>query len=147
LLNPEQSPLTLQPGSLPSDQIAPRCAPKRGVRSTRASPLRILKRSQLQPRDINPVSVINEIHRVLKTGGDAWIYDPAKVVSHIDKEKWRASLSRKERFFLWLFTTLKLLGPIKTLSRQQAAAVIQATNFTNCRIDREKDEIKIRLWK
>ncbi|MFC1858089.1 class I SAM-dependent methyltransferase [Thermodesulfobacteriota bacterium] len=46
-----------------------------------------------------PVRVLKEIHRVLKTQGEAWIFDPAKIASQIDSKKWRASLTSRERFF------------------------------------------------
>ena len=48
-----------------------------------------------------PVSVFREIYRVLKEGGQAWIYDPAKIALYVDRKKWRASLTNRERFFLW----------------------------------------------
>ncbi|MHC4105332.1 MAG: class I SAM-dependent methyltransferase, partial [Planctomycetota bacterium] len=47
----------------------------------------------------DPVKVFREIYRVLKKGGQAWIYDPAKVAFYINRKKWRASLTHRERFF------------------------------------------------
>lgn len=95
----------------------------------------------------DPVKVFKEIYRVLKKGGEAWIYDPAKIASYIDRKKWNASLTRRERFFLWVFTALNLLRPIKTFNREQVVEMIQATDFEILSIEEEKDEIKIRLRK
>jgi SAM-dependent methyltransferase len=66
----------------------------------------------------NPVGVFREIHRVLKNGGQAWVYDPANLGSHHLRKEWKASLALHEKFFLWLFTSLKIHQPAKTLSHQ-----------------------------
>jgi ubiquinone/menaquinone biosynthesis C-methylase UbiE len=94
-----------------------------------------------------PVRVFKEIHRVLKKGGQAWIYDPAKVALYIDRNQWKASLSHWDRLFLWLFRTLKLLRPIKTYTREQALEMLQATDFEIISIAAHKAEIKIKLRK
>ncbi|UCH20637.1 MAG: class I SAM-dependent methyltransferase [Deltaproteobacteria bacterium] len=95
----------------------------------------------------DPIRVLREIYRVLKAGGEAWIYDPAKVASHIDIRKWKASLTFRERFFLWWFTLIRLHKPIETYSRAQVSAMIEATDFTDYYIEDEEDEIKIKLRK
>jgi ubiquinone/menaquinone biosynthesis C-methylase UbiE len=95
----------------------------------------------------DPVKVFKEIYRVLKKGGQAWIYDPAKVAFYIDRKKWRASLTNRERFFLWMFTSLKLLKPIKTYRRDQIVEMIRPIDFVIISIEEEKDEIKIKLRK
>ena len=94
-----------------------------------------------------PVRVFREIHRVLKSGGQAWIYDPAQVARYIDGKKWKASLTYQDRFFLWLFTALKLLRPMKTYNRAQVTEMIRVTDFEILSIEEHKDEIKIRLKK
>jgi ubiquinone/menaquinone biosynthesis C-methylase UbiE len=95
----------------------------------------------------DPIKVFKEIYRVLKNGGEAWIYDPAKVASYIDRKKWKASLTRRERFFIRLFTVLKLLKPIKTYNREQVSEMIQATDFEIIAIEEDRDEIKVKLRK
>jgi hypothetical protein len=84
---------------------------------------------------------------VLKAGREAWIFDPAKVASRVDREKWKASLTMRERFFLWLFKIFGLHKPIKTYTRKQAIALIKQTDFKNFWIDEKDKEIKIKLKK
>ena len=95
----------------------------------------------------NPVNVLQEIYRVLKAGREAWVFDPAKVASHVDRKKWRASLNLRERFFLRLFQLFGLHKPIKTYTRDQAIALIEKTNFEHYRIDARNNEIRIKLKK
>jgi len=94
-----------------------------------------------------PVKVLKEIYRVLKKGREAWIYDPAKVVSQVDRQKWQASLTLRERFFLWLFGLFGLHKPIETYTREQATDLIKQTDFKNYWIDEQDKEIKIKLKK
>ena len=84
---------------------------------------------------------------MLKAGREAWVFDPAKVASHVDRKKWRASLNLRERFFLRLFQLFGLHKPIKTYTRDQAIALIEKTNFEHYRIDARNNEIRIKLKK
>ena len=95
----------------------------------------------------DPVKVFREIYRVLKRGGQAWIFDPARIAFYIDRKKWKASLDKRERFYLWLFTSLRLLRPIKTYRREQIVDMIRGLNFKIISIEEEKDEIRIKLRK
>jgi len=93
-----------------------------------------------------PVEVLREIYRVLKMGGEAWIYDPAKIASSIDVKKWKDLLSSRDRFFLRLFTRFKLFSPsIKPFNRDQVITMIEATDFKEYRIDKNGDEMHIKL--
>ncbi len=94
-----------------------------------------------------PVTVLQEIYRVLKADREAWIFDPARVTSAVDRKKWKASLNLRERFFLWLFQLSGLHKPIKTYSRQQAIALIGKTDFANYWIEAHDKEIRIKLKK
>jgi ubiquinone/menaquinone biosynthesis C-methylase UbiE len=94
-----------------------------------------------------PVKVLQEIYRVLKAGREAWVFDPAKVISQVDRKRWKASLNPRERFFLWLFKLFGLHKPIKTYPREQAIALIEQTDFKHYRIDAVENEIRIKLQK
>jgi ubiquinone/menaquinone biosynthesis C-methylase UbiE len=95
----------------------------------------------------DPVAVLREIHRVLKAGREAWIFDPAKVASAVDLQRWKESLNFRERFFLWLFQLFGLHKPIKAYTREQAIALIGKTDFKNYQIDARENEIRIKLKK
>jgi ubiquinone/menaquinone biosynthesis C-methylase UbiE len=95
----------------------------------------------------HPVAVLIEIYRVLKKGGEAWIYDPANVTTYIDKRKWKASLNLRERSFLWFFKLLGLLKPITAYTREQVTPMIEATAFESFEIDERQNEIRIKLRK
>ena len=92
-----------------------------------------------------PVRILKEIHRVLKPGADAWIYDPANVVQYIDKAKWKASLDLHERFFLWVFGLLGLHKPIAVYRKSDVIPMIQAAGFEKYSIDETDKEIRIKL--
>jgi ubiquinone/menaquinone biosynthesis C-methylase UbiE len=95
----------------------------------------------------NPVAVLNEIHRVLKKGGETWIYDPANIAACIDARKWKASLNTRERVFLWFFRLIGLHKPITTYTREQVVPMIEATDFKSIEIDERQIEIRIKLRK
>lgn len=95
----------------------------------------------------DPVKVIQEIYRVLKTGGQAWIFDPARVSGAVDSNRWKASLNLRERFFLKLFQWSGLHKPIKTYSREEATALIEQTDFKDYHIEAGDNEIRIKLKK
>ncbi|MBW1829653.1 MAG: class I SAM-dependent methyltransferase [Deltaproteobacteria bacterium] len=94
----------------------------------------------------DPVKVFQEIYRVLKKGREAWIYDPAQIASQIDVKEWKNMLTFSDRFYLRLFTVLKLSSPsIKPYKRSQVVDMIEATDFKEYWIEKNKGEMKIRL--
>jgi ubiquinone/menaquinone biosynthesis C-methylase UbiE len=94
-----------------------------------------------------PTKVLQEIYRVLKPGREAWVFDPARVTSAVNREKWKASLNLRERFFFRLFQLAGLHKPIKVHTREQAQALIEKTDFKHYRIETQDDEIRIKLKK
>ena len=94
-----------------------------------------------------PVNVLTEIHRVLKPGADAWIYDPANVIQYIDKSKWRVSLNLRERFFLWFFGILGLHKPIAVYRKEDVIPMIAAAGFKRYSVDERDREIRIKMTK
>jgi ubiquinone/menaquinone biosynthesis C-methylase UbiE len=95
----------------------------------------------------DPVKVLRECYRVLKSGGGVWIYDPARVSSQIDKKKWKASLTFRERFLYRLFILFSPFNPPHRYNREQAIQMIATTNFKEYQIEEGEDEIKIKLRK
>jgi ubiquinone/menaquinone biosynthesis C-methylase UbiE len=95
----------------------------------------------------DPVRVLKEIYRVLKNGGQAWIFDPAKVASDADLLKWKASLTSREKFFLCLFKMLGLHKPVVTYHRNQVIPMLEAAGFSEYRIEKKDKEIRIKLKK
>lgn len=95
----------------------------------------------------DPVKVLRECYRVLKPGGEAWIYDPARVSSQLDKEKWKASLSVLERLSYLLFKLYLRINPPSTYGREQVEEMIAATKFKEYEIEEEDQEIKVKLRK
>ena len=95
----------------------------------------------------NPVGVFREIYRVLKKGGQAWVFDPANIFSYHGKKEWKASLAFHEKFFLWLFTSLGIHQPAKPLSFQRIRSIIEATDFKDYQIENLKKEVRRKMKK
>ena len=95
----------------------------------------------------DPVQVLKESYRVLKPGGEAWIYDPARVTSQVDMKTWRASLTLSEKLMKAIFALFARLNPPHPYDKRQAAAVIADTPFQKYDIQEGRGEIKIRLKK
>jgi ubiquinone/menaquinone biosynthesis C-methylase UbiE len=95
----------------------------------------------------DPVKVIQEMYRVLKAGGQAWIFDPAKIGSGVDRKTWKASLNLRERFFYKLFQLAGLHKSARTYSREKAVAFVSKTDFKDYRIDAYDNEIRLKLKK
>jgi ubiquinone/menaquinone biosynthesis C-methylase UbiE len=95
----------------------------------------------------NPVQVLKESYRVLKPGGEAWIYDPAKVTSQVDMKSWKASLTLTEELMNVVFALFARLNPPRPYNKAQAAAMIAASPFKEYELEEDKEEIKIKLKK
>ena len=95
----------------------------------------------------NPTAVLSEMRRVLKAEGQAWIYDPARIIRYIDKNKWKASLNMRERFFLRVFGMLGLHKPISVYRRDQVIPMIEDAGFSSYAIEEGDGEIRMKLKK
>jgi ubiquinone/menaquinone biosynthesis C-methylase UbiE len=95
----------------------------------------------------NPIKVIKEVKRILKPGAEAWIYDPANVIQYIDRQKWKASLNLRERFFLWIFGLVGLHKPIAVYRKSDVVPMIESAGFLKYEIHEEAREIRIKLTK
>lgn len=95
----------------------------------------------------NPVKVLQEMHRVLKPGAEAWVFDPARVSSAADPERWKASLNFRERLFFKILRLLKIHKPARTFSREEVIAFIEKTDFMDYRIETPGNEIRLKLRK
>jgi ubiquinone/menaquinone biosynthesis C-methylase UbiE len=95
----------------------------------------------------DPVRIFRECHRLVKPGGEVWIFDPARVSSQVDREKWRASLSWKERIACQIFKLFSKVNPGRTYRRQEVEAMLQGIPFARCRVKESKREIEIRCTK
>ena len=95
----------------------------------------------------DPLTVLKECNRVLKPGGKAWIYDPARVTSQIDLSKWKASFTFTERLLYVLFLLFAKINPGRIYGRGEAATLIEGAGFLEYQIQKEDDEIRIKLTK
>jgi ubiquinone/menaquinone biosynthesis C-methylase UbiE len=95
----------------------------------------------------DPARVLRECWRVLKPGQEAWIYDPARVSSQIDKEKWKTSFSLFERFMYIALLVYVRLDPPKTVTKSDALQIISSTPFKDFRIVEKGGELELRLRK
>ncbi len=95
----------------------------------------------------NPVKVLEEMYRVLKPGGEAWIYDPARISSQISRKEWRASLSLGERLTFKLFLLFARINPPREYHRNQVLEMVSKTDFRRYEIAEQGGEIRLKLVK
>ncbi len=95
----------------------------------------------------NPVKVLEEIYRVLKPGGEALIYDPARISSQISRKEWGASLSLGERLTFKLFLLFARINPPREYHRKQVMEMVGQTDFRRYEIAEQGGEIRLKLIK
>lgn len=129
-----------------SDRLGFEIGNAAGLRFQNASFDMIISTGMLHSLKV-PEKVLQEIHRLLKTGGKAWIFDPAAISSLINRKKWAESLTSRDRFFLWFFKAAGLHTPIRPYTRNEVIPIIEATHFKKYAIEESPGEIKILLEK
>jgi ubiquinone/menaquinone biosynthesis C-methylase UbiE len=95
----------------------------------------------------SPLKVLRECYRVLKLGGEAWVYDPAQVSSRIDVKAWKASLTPLEKFLYGVFMLYSRFSPGHTYTGREVAAMIRETDFRSYSIEEWGKELRIKLRK
>jgi len=95
----------------------------------------------------DPVKMLEECRRVLKPGGQVWIYDPARVSSQIDKKRWKQSFTFLERCTYPLLALYARLAPPRLYTKERIASMIQSASFMEYDIEEEAEELRIRIRK
>lgn len=94
-----------------------------------------------------PMKVLRECYRVLKRGGEAWIYDPAQISNTIDKHAWKASFTVYEKVMYRFYKLYTLINTSRTYDREQIDAMLAKTAFTDYQVEEEGKEIRVKLRK
>jgi len=95
----------------------------------------------------SPVKVLTECRRVLKPGGEVWIYDPAGVSSRIDRKRWKSSFSPMEKVAYPLLGLYSRLNPPHVYTGEQLVSIIEAASFKDYEMEKDGGEWRIRLKK
>jgi hypothetical protein len=90
---------------------------------------------------------MRECYRVLRSGGEAWIYDPARIHSGIEISSWKSLLTLRERLLYKLFTLYQRFDPPHYYHHREFVQIIAATDFSVRWIEEKDGEIRVKLRK
>jgi ubiquinone/menaquinone biosynthesis C-methylase UbiE len=85
----------------------------------------------------NPVAFMDECHRVLKQGREAWIFDPARIRSSDDP---LVRKERKKRTKLLLYLGMALIGQIfkpRPYAQEEVLEILERTRFSDYTVSGE----------
>jgi ubiquinone/menaquinone biosynthesis C-methylase UbiE len=95
----------------------------------------------------DPLKMLKECRRVLKAQKEAWIYDPARVSSQIDKAQWKRSFTLFERWVYPFLAFYSRINPPRTYTAEQLAFMIESASFKDYTIEEDAGEWRIRVRK
>jgi ubiquinone/menaquinone biosynthesis C-methylase UbiE len=94
----------------------------------------------------NPARVLNECFRVLKPGGEAWIYDPSRITTAEMKKLWQEKPLRGLDWLAYKWASMTSKAMPMTHSVNEIYHIIAATDFKDYQVE-QGEWIKIRLRK
>lgn len=93
----------------------------------------------------NPTRVLNECFRVLKPGGEAWIYDPSRITTAETKKLWQEKPLRGLDWLAYKWASMISKAMPRAYSINDIYHIIAATNFKDYQVEqREWTKIKLR---
>lgn len=95
----------------------------------------------------NPVRVLQECWRVLKNGGQVWIWDPAQVSSRVNSKEWLSSLTPWERFLTVVFRLYGRFNRPHEYTREEVLELVHKTPFEIVELRETGGMIRMKLKK
>jgi len=84
----------------------------------------------------NPTRVMNECHRVLQPGCEAWIYDPARIITGEVRKLLKEDLGMRDRIvFKWAAWTTKAIDP---RTSDEIRGIIAQSRFGEGRVEHDE---------
>jgi ubiquinone/menaquinone biosynthesis C-methylase UbiE len=102
----------------------------------------------------HPVKMLNEVYRVLKKGGEAWIYDfcrdatDMEINEHImdvDDRLKRGKMNPTQRS--WVTLIMRRQISVESYSVAEITEIVSKSRFRSCRVERDGVRVKIILKK
>ena len=94
----------------------------------------------------DPARVLNECYRVLKPGGKAWIYDPARITTAETKRLWQQEPLRGLDWLAYKWASMTSKAMPRSCSANEVCQIIAATKFKDYQVE-QGEWMKIKLRK